>query len=403
PAGGLRFAHDGIPFCLLPGLEDRYDDLKTHDYATMVEIGEPDFFPVDDKNKVQPAPCHGCALRGACPGLYVGYHEAFGDLELRPVTGRPRSNSFNYVFERLVTTAAGDRCPLRDDGVSPWDRGRHLFVKNGERIARFRTDSRDFADVEIEAVKHDVGQLYLDVSTKAAPDDFASDLLKMTRSRLCEPCPERAHCTGLFEPVPDDVFARDDARVRDLLATLRGGVLDVGCGEGPYDDVLEPLARDGAIRYVGIDPDERRLAAQRQRRSWAALYAAEAESFVPDGDRSFDHVMVLRSWNHLRDPHRAVANLLSRLRVGGTFTVVDNVAFGLARTPAQARRAKSSPAGFEHYRNDGSAEAHDLLVAAGLRLLERRDVGPSTSNQWLLHLDKPNDPTGTRQSTKIVS
>src|SRR5262249_19860285 len=27
-ARGPRFAHDGIPFCLLPGLEDLYDDLK---------------------------------------------------------------------------------------------------------------------------------------------------------------------------------------------------------------------------------------------------------------------------------------------------------------------------------------------------------------------------------------
>ena len=34
----------------------------------MVEIGEPDLFPVDDANKLQPEACRGCALSGPCPG-----------------------------------------------------------------------------------------------------------------------------------------------------------------------------------------------------------------------------------------------------------------------------------------------------------------------------------------------
>src|SRR5262249_945010 len=42
-AGGPRLAHDGIPFCLLPGLEDLYDDLRTHRFATMIEADEDDF------------------------------------------------------------------------------------------------------------------------------------------------------------------------------------------------------------------------------------------------------------------------------------------------------------------------------------------------------------------------
>src|SRR2546427_735299 len=33
----LSFAHDGLPLCLLPGLEELYDDLKTHRFATMIE------------------------------------------------------------------------------------------------------------------------------------------------------------------------------------------------------------------------------------------------------------------------------------------------------------------------------------------------------------------------------
>ncbi|HSN98173.1 MAG TPA: radical SAM protein, partial [Candidatus Nanopelagicales bacterium] len=115
--GGLRFAHDGIPFCLLPGFEDLYDDLKTHRFAVMIEADEDDFVPVDDVAKVHPEPCQGCALRGACPGLYRGYFEARGDAALRPVPveHRPRANSYHFVPERDVLRPPGAPCPIRRD------------------------------------------------------------------------------------------------------------------------------------------------------------------------------------------------------------------------------------------------------------------------------------------------
>ena len=80
---GPRFAHDGVPFCLLPGLEELYDDLKTHRFATMIEVDEDDFVPVDEVAKIQTAKCAPCSLRGACPGLYRGYNELHGDGALR--------------------------------------------------------------------------------------------------------------------------------------------------------------------------------------------------------------------------------------------------------------------------------------------------------------------------------
>src|SRR5690606_5010339 len=191
---GPSFSHGAIPLCLMPGYEHRFDDLKTHQYRTMIEVGEGDFFPVDDLNKTHAEPCRGCALRGPCPGLYRGYHEEFGATELHPRRDRPRSNSYNYKLEQLVTTSFAGRshadCPLaRGLGITPWDRGRDLFVRNDGRIARFRAESRDFSDEEIIDIKHGLGQLYLDVSRKAAPDDFARDLVQLVRSPLCEGCP----------------------------------------------------------------------------------------------------------------------------------------------------------------------------------------------------------------------
>jgi MoaA/NifB/PqqE/SkfB family radical SAM enzyme/SAM-dependent methyltransferase len=384
---GPRFTHGGFPLCLLPGREHDFDDLRTHQFATMVEIGEPDFFPVDDHNKLQPPVCEGCCLRGGCPGLYRAYHERFGAGELRPRSDGPRSNAFDWVLDTVVTRDDGGVCPLLVDGTTPWDRGRHLFVRNEGRVARYRADTRDFADTEVERIKHEHGQVYVDVSRKPAPDDFARDLVKLRRSRLCDDCPRHDPCTGLYEPVFEDVFTRDDATVRAVLAELSGDVLDVGCGHGPYDEILGPLAQAHQIRYVGIDPDREAMEVLRARRAWGELRHGDLDGALEPGER-FDHVLVLRSWNHLPDAGRAARALERALRPGGTLIVVDNVAFGLARTPGQTRCARTGGASFEHHRNDDAAAAHRALSQPPLELVARVDVGPQTSNQWLLRYRK---------------
>ncbi|EYF05189.1 radical SAM protein [Chondromyces apiculatus] len=382
--GTLRFAHDGIPFCLLPGLEHLYDDLKTHRFASMIETDEDDFVPVDDVAKIHTEKCEDCSLRGACPGLYRGYHEARGDGALRPVHDLPRANSFHFVPERDLVRPPGAPCPVRRDGVRPYDRGRTLFLRLKDRMRLFRTGTRDFADAELLATKEGAGQLYVDISSKLAPDDFAKDLRKLRISAECGACPRRDECTGCWEPVREDVFTRDDALVLDRLRALRGRVLDLGCGEGPYLDVLAEQARAGAIDYVGLDPDEGRLAVLSSRYPFGRFIAAPAEA-LPDDVGEVDHVLVLRSWNHLVDPGKVLDRALARLRPGGSLLVVDNVAFGLVRGRAHAARAEAAPANrFEHYRNDGAAEAERRLAGRPLRLVSRRAVGPETSNQWML-------------------
>jgi hypothetical protein len=43
----------------------------------------------------------------------------------------------------------------------------------------------------------------------------------------------------------------------------------------------------------------------------------------------------------------------------------------------------------EHYRNDAARDAHAVVGRLGFELLERRDVGPATSNQWILRYRVP--------------
>ncbi|HTJ84871.1 MAG TPA: radical SAM protein [Polyangiaceae bacterium] len=389
--GGLRFAHDGVPLCLLPGLEELYDDLKTHDYATMIEADEDDFVPVDDVAKVHPAPCGECALRGPCPGLYRGYEEERGHAMLRPVTDRPRSNSFNFVAERDIARAAGAPCPVRTDGVTPYDAGRTLFLRLRDRMRLFRTKTRDFSDDEVLATKRETAQLYLDQSSKLFPDDFGKDLVKLVRTAECERCPEGGRCAGCYAPSPVDVFGRDDARVLEILGALEGRVLDVGCGDARYFDALRPAIERGTLEYVGIDPNVSRVEALSAKVTHAgARFLALRGEDVTASLGVFDHVLVLRSYNHLRDPSRVLEALAQRLAPGGTLVVVDNVAFGLVRSKPVAARAERSKAGaFEHYRNADAADPVRRLASSALVVEERRDLDRSTSNQWLVRFRAP--------------
>jgi len=255
-----------------------------------------------------------------------------------------------------------------------------------------RTASHDFSEEELAATKDRLGQIYADVSTKLAPDDFARDLRKLRPSEECDDCLRRPACPGAWEAVPGDPFGRDDARVRAILAGLSGRVLDVGGGEAGYLEVLAARAGSGQVDYVCVDPDAARGAVLSSRYPFARFVAGRAEDLSPDLGR-FDHVLFLRSVNHLADPTLAFARALALLAPGGSLLLVDNVAFGLVRSAAHAARAEAAPGNLlEHYRNDGPAEAdaavrralESLSPRPAIRLVERRDVGPRTSNQWLL-------------------
>jgi MoaA/NifB/PqqE/SkfB family radical SAM enzyme len=79
-----RLGHEGFPLCLLPGLEDLQDNLRTHGFLGMCEVGESDFAPIDDLLLMHPGCCESCHLRPRCPGIYKEYAARRGVGELRP-------------------------------------------------------------------------------------------------------------------------------------------------------------------------------------------------------------------------------------------------------------------------------------------------------------------------------
>ena len=288
----------------------------------------------------------------------------------------PRPNSFHFVPVRDVPRGAGGGCPLVAEPAAERS-GRQLWLRLRDRMRLCETRTRDFDDAEIARVK--ATQLYLDGSKKLAPDDFRRDLVKLSLDPDCVGCPRFAGCGHCFAGKSGDVFSRDDARLREIVRELSGAVLDVGAGEGPYAAELDRER----VQLVAVEPD-----AERARVLASRMPRARVVADLHHVDGRFDHVLVIRSANHLPDPEAAFARLAELLSPGGTLVVADDEAFALVRTEEQARRAEQGPAEFEHYRNDSAEQMHARLATLSLRLLERRDVTPESSTLWLLRYQK---------------
>jgi SAM-dependent methyltransferase len=256
----------------------------------------------------------------------------------------------------------------------------------------YRTETRDFSDEELLAVKESLGQLYADVSRKLAPDDFERDLRLLVRSSECESCELRDRCTGSWEVARGQVFRESERAVHAVLAALSGRVLDVGAGEARYLSTLAPAIQDGRIEYVALDPDAERLELLRSRLPQANVVAGTLE----DGDVQgpFDHVLLLRSLNHVRDVAPALRRVVDLVRPGGSIVIADDVPFGVLREKAHARAAERGPAGFEHFRNDDAGRALRRFDGLPVRVVERTDVRPGRANHWMLRLERTAAATG---------
>jgi SAM-dependent methyltransferase len=256
-------------------------------------------------------------------------------------------------------------------------------VRHGPRLVRFRAEGRDASDAELLRLREQTGQLYVDLSPQLVTEDFSRELRPLVRSPICEGCADRPRCAGLHEVSDEDVFARDDVRVRARLRRIEGDVLDVGCGELRYVSELDRPE----VRYTGIDPDASRLAALRSRMPRASTRIGDATGI--EDDAAFDAVLVLHAWNHVPDPADLVARALRALREGGRLIVVDDVAFGLARSVPRARAAHAAPLRFEHHRLDDDEACARDLARGGFEIISRTPVRVGTSNQWIVEASRP--------------
>jgi SAM-dependent methyltransferase len=117
----------------------------------------------------------------------------------------------------------------------------------------------------------------------------------------------------------DPLYARYKARVRELLDPAPGGrYLEVGSGTGA--DAIE-LARRSGAEVVGVDSSVA-MAEEARRRGLGQALVADAHA-LPFGAGVFDGAWADRTFQHLADPGRALAELARVVRPGGAVVVAD--------------------------------------------------------------------------------
>lgn len=301
---------------------------------------------------------------------------------------RPGSNSFDYLPVRDLPGFVLDpaACTARDLGLARAGTSRAVIVAVDARFVLCRTDTGDFSDAHVRHVVHARGQLYLDVSGKAAIDDFGHDVRQVIVSHPCRACPDLPTCCGCYVPAATSFFHDDEDRVHRWLAARRGRVLDVGMGFVPYLSAAAAGIRSGAVEYHGLDPDPAVIAAAGASDLPLRLHAGTIESFDGDGG-PFDAVVALRSLNHFEDVGRALDVIAASLRPGGEVLLVESLPLPLVRSRRHAARCHVEAEGrYEHLRNWDSAQVVALLPGRPFEVLEERPIGRDTCDQWLLFL-----------------
>ena len=230
----------------------------------------------------------------------------------------------------------------------------------------------------------------MDRSPAGVLDDIREGMRRLRPDPTCDACGNRAHCARRFRIVEGAPFAREEEWIERHVAGLRGRVLDVGCGEQLYRGTLVPLVRSGAVDYTGLDPDEPSLAILRDALPEGRFHVTGVESFH-DEPASYDHILCLRSLNHVFDVDEALARMTALLKPGGRLLIVETAPFAMLRRPEQVAAADQAPrAGHQHFRNVTSAEVLPFVRRRSLRIVEHQPAGLQTTNEWILLLERPS-------------
>lgn len=307
----------------------------------------------------------------------------------RPAAESPRANSFNYVRSgpTVPWTAAPEACTAYAAGGG--DPRRQLWLVDGARLVLYTTDTGDFADDEIGRTKDVWSHLFLDRAPAGVLDDISEGMRRVLPDPLCDRCAQREACGRRGRVLDEPPFARQEEWIRAHVAALRGRVLDVGCGEQPYHDLLRPLAIAGRLAYTGLDPDPPSLQRARAALPEGRFLRTGIEEFRAAA-ATYDHILSLRSLNHVVDLDLAIARMAELLRPGGSLLLVECTPFAMLREPAQVAAADRAPrAGHQHFRNVASDEVVPLARRRGLVVREHAPSSFATTNQWLLLLERP--------------
>lgn len=124
-----------------------------------------------------------------------------------------------------------------------------------------------------------------------------------------------------------------DAAMREAAPSASGQLLDVGCGDKPYESLFAPWV----TRYVGLEFQETYsvgVSGSSRPRADVVYHGGT----LPFDDASFDTVLSNQVFEHVRDPRAFFAELARVLRPGGRLIVTVPFSYRVHAAPHDYHR-----------------------------------------------------------------
>jgi SAM-dependent methyltransferase len=153
-------------------------------------------------------------------------------------------------------------------------------------------------------------------------------------------------------------FSHLGATLERLAPRLRGRLLDVGCGDKPY----QHLFRDRVTEYIGVEHEATYAATDAGRRG-AADVTYDGRT-LPFPDASFDSVLNVQVLEHTPHPGALVGQMARVLRPGGALLLSAPFSFRLHEEPHDYFRF--SPHGLGELCRSAGLVIEEVLPHGGL-------------------------------------
>ncbi len=377
----MTFRWEGFAPCLMPNCSELGADSLSEEMAFVWKLEE-DNFSLAAGFARGGAGYDECIVCSRCPRCFP----PSGTLPERAfIENTP--NAAGYEFVRTLRAKSSPFCPAGTDVCS----GLHPLLD----IAVL---SDGFADVynhdgscgasELFDVKFRREQVYLNVSGLSRNLDFRKAFRKARLHDRCRKCARPGARSGVFLPIEGNAFKDVEENEKAWLSALKGNTLDIGCGKPLFPELLQGKVRAGEISYLGVDTYPE-LSGELK------TVAIDFEDFQWDGPL-FDNVLMLRSYNHFKDPRLVMKKAASLLKTGGVLRVCDNALFAMLKKDVEDNPSEHSRHPYQHFRNHCSEDALKLLsVIDEFEVMEHTPIELGGANQWFIVLRK-------KQLTRLV-
>lgn len=371
-----RISCRGFPPCLFDGFSGIISDAIDEDmyYCWPAEAGEP--VAAETLRGRYFRECGWCSEHLNCGGV-AGW---FGEDNVRGVrTLLP--NAVGYDYAESMEAAAAPSCPGGAAFHRSYDLLNTIAVLDGGALDIYRRADRRFGGSVVKKLKHDLDQVYANVAGRTKNLDFRQAFRRMRLCAECNGCENAPGCPGIYRLVEGNPFARVEEEEKERIAALSGRVLDVGCGEPLFPGLLKREVDAGRIEYTGIDinppPD-----------SGLNVINIDIEDYECENEY-YDHVLCLRSYNHIKRPEVVFPRLAAMLKKGGRLHVFENSVFIVLKKNVREDLIEDYSKAYEHYRNHYLGEAAGFLSdATGLKVADAKPITSGTANQWFLVMEK---------------